>query len=207
MRPRLVVAVGAGYLLGTVPVADLVARRASGGAADLRTQGTGNPGAVNAMAVLGKRWGYAILAGDIAKGVAASMLGGRLAGDAGAHLGGGAAVVGHCYPAWNGFRGGKGVAASCGQCLATFPAYFPIDLLVAWAGAKWRQRTMPATALASTIWVTAGVVWWRRRWPNAWGPAPSRWLPIGAAISSAAIMSRFLATPPPPRLGHAGRRR
>lgn len=193
MRPRLLAAAGAGYLLGTVPVADVAARLASGGATDLRSAGTGNPGAVNAMGVLGKGWGYAILACDIAKGVAASLLGSRVAGDAGAHLGGSAAVIGHCYPVWKGFRGGKGVAASCGQCLATFPAYFPLDLLVAWAVARWRQRALPATALASGVWVAAGVVWWRRGWPNAWGPKPTRWLPVGAAISSAAIMSRFLA--------------
>ncbi|MGH9280968.1 MAG: glycerol-3-phosphate acyltransferase [Acidimicrobiales bacterium] len=197
MKFRLLAAAGAGYLLGTVPLADAAARFASGGTADLRRSGTGNPGAVNAMAVLGKRWGYAILAGDIAKGVTAARLGARVAGDAGAHLGGAAAVVGHCYPVWNGFRGGKGVAASCGQCLATFPAYFPVDLVVAWSVAKWRQRTFPATVLASAVWVSAGVVWWRRGWPNAWGPRPSGWLPLGAAVSSAAILSRFIASPVP----------
>lgn len=195
--PRLLAAAAAGYLVGSVPVADLAARLATGGSTDLRAAGTGNPGAVNAMAVLGRRWGYAILAADIAKGVAASVVGGRLAAGPGAHVGGSAAVVGHCYPVWNRFRGGKGVAASCGQCLATFPAYFPLDLLVAWAVARWRQRTFPATVLASAVWITAGVLWWKRDWPNAWGPRPSGWLPAGAAASSAAILSRFVASPVP----------
>ena len=58
----------AGYLIGTVPCADAAARLATGGTADLRRSGTGNPGAVNAMAVLGKAWGWGILAADAAKG-------------------------------------------------------------------------------------------------------------------------------------------
>lgn len=186
-------AVGAGYLLGTVPSADVVARLARGGATDLRAAGSGNPGAANAIAALGKVWGSVVLAGDIAKGALACALGGRLAGTAGANLAGTAAVVGHCWPVWNGFRGGKGVAVSSGQCLATFPAYFPIDLLVALVVAKARRRAFPATLVASGVWVASGVVWWWRRWPNAWGPAPGPTLPLSAAATSAVIASRFLA--------------
>jgi glycerol-3-phosphate acyltransferase PlsY len=85
------------------------------------------------------------------------------------------------------------VAASAGQCLATFPAYFPIDLGVAWATARWRRQAMAATAVASLTWVCAGAVWWRRRWPNLWGPQPSAALPLAAAASSAVILSRFMA--------------
>jgi glycerol-3-phosphate acyltransferase PlsY len=116
-----------------------------------------------------------------------------LAAGIGAHVGATAAVVGHCFPVWNGFRGGKGVSTSCGQCLATFPAYLPIDLAVAWAVARWRQRALPATAVASAAWVAAGVVWWRRGWPNAWGPEPTAALPVSAAVTSAVILSRFAA--------------
>jgi len=147
------------------------------------------------MAVLGKRWGYGVLIADVMKGAVACAAGGRLAGDTGAHVGGTAAVVGHCLPVWNGFRGGKGVAASAGQCLATFPAYFPIDLGVAWATARWRRQAMAVTAMASLTWVVAGVVWWRRDWPNLWGPRPSAGLPAAAAASSAMIMTKFLRAP------------
>jgi glycerol-3-phosphate acyltransferase PlsY len=98
---------------------------------------------------------------------------------------------------WKGFRGGKGVSTSAGQCLATFPAYFPLDLGVALVAAKWRRRTLPATVIASTAWVAAGVLWWRRGWPNAWGPEPTAALPAAAAVSSAVILSRFLANPVP----------
>lgn len=189
----LVAATTTGYLLGTVPSADVAARLASGGATDLREAGSGNPGAVNAMAVLGAGWGYAVLAGDVGKGAVACTLGRAFAGSAGAHTAGSAAVVGHCFPVWNGFRGGKGVAASAGQCLATFPAYFPIDLGVAWATARWRRQAAATTAIASAAWVVGGLVWWRRGWPNGWGPRPGPGLPLAAAVSSAVILSRFRA--------------
>jgi glycerol-3-phosphate acyltransferase PlsY len=202
---RLAGAAVLGYLTGAVPVADLAARLAGGGA-DLRSAGSGNPGAANAMAVLGPRWGYAVLVADVAKGAVASAAGRRVAGDLGAHVGGTAAVAGHCWPVTAGFKGGKGVAASVGQCLVTFPAYFPIDLAVAGltsASPRWRRRAMAATAVASTCWVASGVVWWRRSLPNAWGPRPTPALPAAAAVSSALILHRFLlarrsAGEPPP---------
>jgi glycerol-3-phosphate acyltransferase PlsY len=190
---RVFAAAGVGYVLGSVPSADLAARLATGGDTDLRRAGSGNPGAANAIAVLGPKWGYGVLAADIAKGALASAAGRRIAGDLGAHVGGTAAVIGHCFPVLTGRKGGKGAATSCGQCLATFPAYFPLDLAVAAGVAKWRRRAFPATAVASAVWVTAGLVWWRRGWPNAWGPQPTAALPAAAAVSSAVILSRFWA--------------
>ena len=191
---RLAAAGTVGSLAGTIPSADLVSRAASGGSVDLRTSGSGNPGAANAMAVLGGRWGAVVMIADIAKSAAASRVGQRLAGADGAHLAGTAAVVGHCFPAWTGFRGGgKGVACSVGQCLATFPAYLPFDLGVAalTASGPWKSRARSATVAASLAWVAAAVVWWRRRLPNAWGPPATAALPLGAAASSAVILSRF----------------
>lgn len=188
----------AGYLLGTVPSADVAACLASSGA-DLRTEGTGNPGGANALVVLGKSWGYGVMGADIAKGAAACGVGRRLGGSAGAHVAGTAAVVGHCFPVWSGFRGGKGVAASVGQCVATFPVYVPFDLGLAWLTAtpQWGRtvgaRTLVATGVASTAWVAASVLWWRRGWPNGWAPRATAGLPVAAAASSAVILSRFAA--------------
>ena len=193
---RLIAAATTGYALGTIPSADVAARLATRGATDLRDAGSGNPGAANAMAVLGKGWGYGVLIADVTKGAAACATGRRLAGPVGAHVGGTAAVVGHCLPVWNGFRGGKGVAASAGQCLATFPAYFPIDLGVALATARWRRQALAATVAASVTWVGAGVVWWRRGWPNLWGPQPSAALPLAAVATSGVILSRFMVARP-----------
>ena len=193
---RIGLAAAAGYLLGTFPTADIVARRSSGGFVDLRKAGSGNPGTANAAAVLGKKAGAAVLAGDVAKGALASGVGAVVAGPVGAHIGGTAAVAGHCYPVWNGFRGGKGVATSIGQCLATFPAYFPIDAFVGVATAAmpwWNKRAFTATLTSSVCWVAGGVVWWRRGLANGWGPSPTMALPLAAAASSAIIAERFLA--------------
>jgi hypothetical protein len=75
-RPRaLALAAGAGYLLGSIPWADLAAHRAAGRRIDLRAVGSRNPGARNVIDVLGKRWGYAVGVADIAKGAAACALG------------------------------------------------------------------------------------------------------------------------------------
>ena len=184
-----------GYLAGTVPSADIAARLATGGDTDLRSAGSGNPGAANAIGVLGPRWGYGVMAADIAKGAIACGAGRRVAGSTGAHVAGTSAVVGHCFPVWNGFRGGKGVAASVGQCVATFPAYTPIDLSIAWATSaspRWRQRAYAATVAASVCWVAGGAVWAWRGWPNLWAPRPTKALPLAAAAaSSAVILSKF----------------
>jgi glycerol-3-phosphate acyltransferase PlsY len=186
-----------------------VARRIGGGDVDLREAGTGNPGAANALDVLGARAGATIMVGDIAKGAMACAAGAVIAGPAGAHLAGTASVTGHCYPVWNGFSGGgKGVAASVGQCLATFPAYFPIDVAVAAATAsnpKWKQRAFTTTLVSSACWVVGAVVWWAKGWRNLWGPKPSSLLPLAAATTSAIIAQRFLnAGPPPSSSSHDG---
>ena len=137
-----------------------------------------------------------MLAGDITKGAAAAAIGAAVAGPVGAHIGGTSSVIGHCFPVWTGFRGGKGVAASIGQCLATFPAYFPIDVAVGMATAAmpwWKQRAFGATVVSSICWVAGSVVWWRRGWPNLWGPRPTVALPLASAVSSIVIAERFLA--------------
>jgi glycerol-3-phosphate acyltransferase PlsY len=196
---KLGASVVAGYLIGSVPVADLVSRRVTAGMTDLREVGSGNPGALNTANSLGVRWGAAVLVGDIVKGTAATVAGRGTAGAAGANLAGTAAVVGHCYPVWTNFSGGKGVATSVGQVLGTFPAYFPIDFSVAAATVAipgLKRRTFAATAVASVAWVAGATVWWRHRLPNAWGPEPSVALPLAAAGSSAVIVKRFLDARP-----------
>lgn len=219
--PALGAAAVTGYLAGTIPSADLAsalaARRVrhrsepAGGdrteaPADLRNEGSGNPGALNAAAVLGPGWGLAVLGADMAKGTLAGALGRRLAGDAGAYLGATAAVAGHIAPLWNGFRGGKGVATSAGACLAVFPAYFPIDAAVAAGGALASQGAERAIQVSCAAWTAAAVLWWRRGLPNAWGPRPTAGLPAFAAVSSAMILARFRASRDRAGRDRAGRR-
>ena len=188
---RLLGAAAFGYLVGSVSFADLVARRA--GHLDLRTLGSGNPGALNARRVLGARAGVAVGLGDVGKGVAACAVGRVLAGDAGGHVGGVAAVTGHCFPVWTRGRGGKGVATSFGQCLVMFPAFAPLDVAIATAAARVpgvRHRAFASVAASSLAWVLAGIVWWRRDWPHLWGARPSAALPLANGTTVAVLASR-----------------
>lgn len=206
---RLVGAVIGGYLAGTIPSARLVAG-ALNSDIDVTADGTGNAGAANVDKLLGRRAGAAVLAADMAKAAAAGIAAGRVAGPVGANLAGSAAVVGHCWPVWTGFdKGGKGVAASGGQMLATFPAYLPIDVAIGAVAGRtnwWRTHTTEATGIICGLWVALAAVWYRFRLPNLWGGQPTIAMPAAALASSAVIMSRFLAdsepsTPgPEPRL-------
>jgi glycerol-3-phosphate acyltransferase PlsY len=191
---RLALAAVSGYLLGTVPSADIVSYLAGGGV-DLRRTGSRNPGGVNAIRILGHSAGRAVIVGDVAKGFAGCACGHAAGGDVGAHVAGVAAVVGHCYPLWNGFRGGKGVATSFGQCLYTFPAAAPLDLALAVGVARvpgLRRPALVSTTVSSAVWLAASVVWWRRKLPNSWGPPPTAALPLANAATVLVIASRFV---------------
>jgi glycerol-3-phosphate acyltransferase PlsY len=192
---RLLAAAVSGYLLGTLPSADVAGRVAGRGRVDLRRDGSRNPGALNAGRLLGRRVGHAVLAADIGKGVVASALGRRLAGDAGAHVGAVAAVAGHCYPVWTGFRGGKGIATAIGQCVATMPLYAPLDVALALALGRIPGLPRPAwvsVGTASFVWIGAGALWWKRDLPNLWGPRPTAALPLANAATVAVIVPRAL---------------
>lgn len=182
------------YLLGSFPTAVLVARAATRGEVDIRIAGTGNPGAANALKVLGAKWGVVILLLDVGKAVLACVLAWALAGPQAANFAGAAAVAGHCYPVWSGFRGGKGVACSVGQCIVTFPVYFPVDLAVALASSRaaFRARAYAATLVSSVCWVAGAGLWVMLDLPNAWGPEPQWPLVAGAVLSSAFIVHRFV---------------
>jgi glycerol-3-phosphate acyltransferase PlsY len=197
---RIGAAALAGYLAGTFPTADIVTRYAANGNSeklvDLRSAGTGNPGALNAAKTLGWKWGALVLAGDAVKGALACVAGRALAGDSGAYAAGSAAVVGHCAPMWSGFRGGKGLATSAGTSLICFPAYMPIDLgLAAATLALSKGRAGTATYVASAVFIAAAVYWWRAKKGNLWGPKPTAGLPLYAITSSAIIAYRFLTAP------------
>lgn len=103
----------AGYLFGSVLTADLLIFCRTGGR---RAEGFGNPGMANVSSRLGARSGFIVLAGDILKTAAACALC-RLwlfpgMGRTAVLYAGLGAVIGHCWPVWNGFRGGKGVAVA-----------------------------------------------------------------------------------------------
>jgi glycerol-3-phosphate acyltransferase PlsY len=188
---RVLGATAIGYALGALPSADIAARAASRGRRlDLRAEGSGNPGALNAAQVLGWRWGLSVLAADMGKGALAGLLGRRIAADVGAYSAAAAAIAGHVAPPRHGFRGGKGIATSAGACLAVFPAYFPVDAAVATVSAVTSRNAGSAIRMSCAAWTTAAVLWWRRQLPNAWGPTPSAALPAFAAAGSLLILAR-----------------
>lgn len=141
----------AAYLLGSVPFGVLVARWSGG--VDLRRVGSGNIGATNVLRAVGTAAAAATLLGDVGKGALAVGLA-RLAG-AGPGVvaaAGAAAVLGHLFPVFARFRGGKGVATALGVVLAAMPAV-GASLLLVWAAAAaaWRYSSLAALLAAGAL--------------------------------------------------------
>ena len=113
--------VALGYLLGSIPFAYLLSRRWTG--LDIRQAGSGNVGAANVLRTHGVAAGIAVMLLDVAKGAGSVLVAQRLSpGDAAPAAAGLAAIVGHIYPIWLRFRGGKGVATACGVFSVLTPA-------------------------------------------------------------------------------------
>jgi glycerol-3-phosphate acyltransferase PlsY len=130
----IVLAAVIGYLLGSIPFGMLLTKLA--GLGDIRRIGSGSIGATNVL-----RTGNKLLAGltlvlDLAKGVAAVWIGSLWGGDA-MLAAGGAVVVGHMFPVWLGFRGGKGVATALG-----------VLLTIAW----------PIALIAAVLWLATAII-------------------------------------------------
>ena len=120
----------AGYLIGSIPFALLLARK--WGTSDLRAIGSGNLGAANVMRASGVTAGILVAVLDLAKGAATVALAQRFSPDdaAAPALAGFAAIIGHIYPVWLRFKGGKGVATACGVFSVLTPAVVPPVLAI-----------------------------------------------------------------------------
>jgi glycerol-3-phosphate acyltransferase PlsY len=123
-----------GYLLGSIPYGLVLTRLAGHG--DIRDIGSGNIGATNVLRTGNKALAALTLAFDVLKGAAAVLIGGAWSEEA-ALAGGAAVIVGHLYPVWLGFRGGKGVAAALG-----------VLLVIAW----------PVALGAAALWLATAVI-------------------------------------------------
>ena len=119
------VAIG-GYLLGSIPFGVILTRAA--GAGDVRNIGSGNIGATNVLRTGRKDLAIATLILDAGKGAVALLIARHLFGEAAGAIAGGAAFMGHLFPVWLGFKGGKGVATFFGLILA---ACWPLGLMAA----------------------------------------------------------------------------
>ena len=183
--------IAAAYLVGSIPFGVLLAR-AKG--IDLRAIGSGNIGATNVGRALGRKLGLACLALDILKGVAPTLATGALLTHrwtepvaSAALMGlwvtvGLAAILGHVFPIWLGFRGGKGVATSIGVGLGLFP-YFTLPMAAAVVCYFTLRLTTGYVSLGSIALAVTFPAWfalfaWWRAWPIA-----THWPLLAVAIT------------------------
>lgn len=132
MNASAAVLVGVGYLLGSLSFAVLLVRLASG--KDIRTEGSGNAGATNVLRAHGKGLALCVAVLDVAKGALAVLLVRLVTADPKyAAAAGFAAILGHVFPIFYGFRGGKGVATAVGAflMLAPWPTLVCVAIFVA----------------------------------------------------------------------------
>ncbi|ANX12502.1 glycerol-3-phosphate acyltransferase [Fictibacillus arsenicus] len=115
------------YLLGSIPFALLVGKFGYG--IDIRQHGSGNLGGTNTFRILGKKAGFIVSAADVLKGTLAASLPVILNADLHPLVAGIPAVIGHCYPVFAKFKGGKAVATSGGVLLFAEPLLFLLVLL------------------------------------------------------------------------------
>ena len=141
-------ALALGYLLGSIPFGLVLTRLA--GAGDLRSIGSGNIGATNVLRTGRKGLAAATLALDALKATLAIVLAWRLFGPPAALAAGAGAVLGHMYPVWLKFRGGKGVATYLGALIGlAWPAAIVFAIVWLAVAALWRYSSVAALAATS----------------------------------------------------------
>ena len=176
----LVAAFVLGYLLGSIPFGLVLTQLAGGG--DIRAIGSGNIGATNVLRTGRKDLAAATLVGDMLKGTAAVIIAGLAAGPQAAMAAGLGAFLGHLFPVWLKFKGGKGVATYIGVLLGLFwPAALAFCVLWLVVAALSRYSSLAALVasaltpillywyghvpLAVLFLVLSALLWWKHR-PN-----------------------------------------
>ncbi len=139
----------AAYFIGSVPFAWLIGRFGYG--IDLRRVGDRNVGGGNLMAAAGFVPGFSAIVLDVAKGLLATLLGLRIAGSEGAVLGGTSAIIGHVWPVWLRFDGGRGAAAALGVATGLFPWLMSVLLPVAIVLVAVTRRTVLVLAAVMPV--------------------------------------------------------
>jgi glycerol-3-phosphate acyltransferase PlsY len=142
----------AGYLIGAIPTGVILTRLAGG--EDIRNAGSGNIGATNVYRVAGRKLGVITLIGDCLKGAVPTLLAQQTfnLSETGVALVALAAFIGHCYPVYLGFKGGKGVATALGIFLVLSPlsvlCILGVFVLILW---KWRYISLASISSAASI--------------------------------------------------------
>lgn len=146
--PIALAALAIGYLLGSIPFGLLLTRAA--GLGDVRKIGSGNIGATNVLRTGNKKLAAATLLLDAFKGTAAVLIANHAFGEEAAVLAGFAAFVGHLFPVWIGFKGGKGVATYIGILLGLAPIMVVLFGVV-WLAIAFTTRYSSLSALVATL--------------------------------------------------------
>src|SRR6202795_4674316 len=150
------IALMVGYLFGSIPFGLILTRAA--GTQDLRSIGSGNIGATNVLRTGRKGLAAATLIGDALKGTAAVILAGYFGGPDAAMLAALGAFLGHLFPVWLNFKGGKGVAVYIGVLIGLFwPA--AVIFCVLWLATAFTSRYSSLAALVAAF-VTPLFLWW-----------------------------------------------
>ena len=151
----IAVVVLVGYLIGSVPAGYLAGCIAG---IDIRKVGSGNIGATNVLRILGKRYGYPVFLFDFLKGVAAVEMSILIfdsyhpaaSRELYGILGGVSSVIGHSYPVWLNFKGGKGVATTAGVVFALIH-FAALVMCVVWVAAFQASRYVSVASIAAAI--------------------------------------------------------
>lgn len=159
-----ILAVVVGYLVGAINPAAILARALG---VDLRTVGSGNPGATNAARALGTRWGVLVGLLDVLKGFVPAVLFGALVGQAAGELAGLAAVLGHITSPFLKGRGGKGVATTLGAILGVQPLLAIPVLLAFGVGVALTRRVGIGAVAGAVALIVSGIVGWAIGWTDA----------------------------------------
>ncbi len=144
-----------GYLLGSIPFGLVLTKMA--GLGDLRSIGSGNIGATNVLRTGNKKLAAATLLLDALKATAAALIAHAVFGHNAALFGGFAAFIGHLFPVWLGFKGGKGVATYIGTLLGVAPLMV-LFFAVVWLSVAFITRYSSLSALVATL-VIPVVLW------------------------------------------------
>lgn len=170
MEPVAIAAVAAGYLLGSIDFGVIIPKLRG---VDIYTHGSGNPGTTNVLRSMGRKAAAGVMAGDMAKGLAAAAIGDLVAGEAAGFAAGFAAVVGHCFPLWHRFRGGKGVAAAGGMMLWLEPL-LGLALLLVWVLLAYVVKRASIASLVVALALVPGAIGFGHRgWSLVWAGAAS----------------------------------
>jgi glycerol-3-phosphate acyltransferase PlsY len=156
--PEYAAALVFGYLCGSIPFGFLLTRLA--GAPDIRTIGSGNIGATNVLRT-GRKWlAAATLIGDMLKGTAAVAISNAILGNDAAIFAALGAFLGHLFPVWLGFKGGKGVATFIGLLLGFGLWVALLAFCAIWLAVAFASRYSSLAALIASA-VTPAVLWWQ----------------------------------------------